>query len=153
MSAFTDIKSLANNKSQKPSWWRNQLFFYLVSNVKGVDSVMPGTAVTFGYRAEYGEKMQFWDKFPMVYIYGEDATHFWGANVHYLLPEYRFTGFVSAAPAKTLHKYLRSNVLTPLYGIENSEWQDIGLIPSEQFVMTSNGRTLDIPRTIIYKRL
>lgn len=151
MSLFTDIRDLADNKFQKESWWRSQLFFYL--NGRGVDSVMPGMAVTFRYNATTGEKMKFWDRYPMVYIIGEDATHFWGANVHYLVPGQRFQGFSPNPPQQTLHKYLRSNVLSPLYRIENSEFDDIGLIPSEEFVTTINGRDVRVPRTVIYSQL
>ena len=51
MSLFTDIRDLADNKYQKESWWRSQLFFYL--NGRGVDSVMPGMAVTFRYKGSH----------------------------------------------------------------------------------------------------
>lgn len=148
MSVFTDIKDLAGDKYQSSSWWRSQLFFYL--NGRGVDGIIPGTAVTFKYKATYGEKMRYWDKYPMVYLLGEDSAHFWGANVHYLPPEQRVAGFSPTPPAVTLHKYLRSNVLSPLYGIQNSEWNDIGLIPSEQFVTTINGRNIEIPRSAVF---
>lgn len=148
MSVFTDIRDLADGKAMAPSWWRSQLFFYL--NGRGVDSVMPGTAVTFKYDAARGDKMRYWDKYPMVYLLGEDSTHFWGANVHYLPPEQRVAGFSPTPPTVTLHKYFRSNVLSPLYGIQNSEWNDIGLIPSEQFVTTINGRNIEIPRSAVF---
>lgn len=146
MSLFEDIRDLAGGKAQASSWWRNQLFFGL----QGVDGPLTGSAATFNYRAEFGEQMEKWDKYPMVYIWGEDSTHFWGSNVHYLPPGARRAGFSIEAPPQTIHKYLRRNVLSPLLSVPESEWDDIGLIPSEQFVVTINGRDIPIPTRVIF---
>ena len=127
------------------------MFFYLAG--RGVDSPAPGLAVQFQYTAEYAEKYNFWDRYPLVYVIGESPTHFWGANVHYLPPQARVSGFTPTPPPVTLHKYLRSNVLSPYYNIENSEWADIGLIPSEEFVTTVNGRNIPVPTSAVLKRL
>jgi len=147
MSLFEDIKELSGGKPHGNVWWRNQLFWAL----EGADGPIPTTAVTFTYRAEYGEKMRFWDKYPMVYILGEGGQHFWGANVHYLQPAARSAGFSVAAPPQTIHKYLRSNVISPLKKIPESEYDDIGLLPTEQWISTINGVQVPIPSAIVYK--
>ena len=134
MSLFEDIKDLSDGKPQSPSWWRSQLFFGLQG--RGVDGPLVGSAITFQYDAEFGEKMQKWDKYPMVYILGESTHHFWGSNVHYLQPATRRIGFSPQAPPQTFHKYLRSNVLSPFYNVPETEWDDIGLDPSEQFALS-----------------
>ena len=146
MSLFEDIKDLSNGKPQSPSWWRSQLFFGLQA-----DAVpMIGTAITFQYDAKFGERMPKWDKYPLVYVTGESSNHFWGSNVLYLQPAARRAGFDVNHPPQTFHKYLRSNVQSPFYKVPESEWDDIGLIPSEQFVVTVNGRNIDIPTRIIF---
>ena len=146
MSLFEDIKDLSNGKPQSPSWWRSQLFFGLQA-----DAVpMIGTAITCQYAAKFGERMPKWDKYPLVYVTGESSNHFWGSNVHYLQPAARRAGFDVNHPPQTFHKYLRSNVQSPFYKVPESEWDDIGLIPSEQFVVTVNGRNIDIPTRIIF---
>jgi len=151
MTVYQDLRDLANYKSMAPSWWRSQLFFYLSG--RGLDSPAVGGVCTFKYTAEYAEKYQFWDKCPMVYVIGESSEHFWGANVHYLPPQARVSGFSPSPPPVTLHKYLRSNVISPYYSIENSEWADIGLIPSEEFVTTINGRNIPVPTSAVLKKL
>tara|TARA_B100000214_G_scaffold147421_1_gene105397 strand:- start:5848 stop:6294 length:447 start_codon:yes stop_codon:yes gene_type:complete len=148
MSLFEDIKELSNGKPQSPSWWRSQLFFGLQG--RGLDSPLIGAAITFQYDAKFGERMQKWDKYPLVYVTGESTNHFWGSNVHYLQPAARRAGFTPEHPPQTFHKYLRSNVLSPFYNVPESEWDDIGLIPSEQFTVTVNGRNIDIPTRIIF---
>ena len=98
------------------------------------------------------ELMKFWDKYPMVYIYGESDEHFWGANVHYMRPELRKYGFTPAAPPQTIHKYLRSNVRSSMLVVPDSEWDDIGQIPSEQFHITTFGRDTAVPTSVILKK-
>lgn len=151
MSLFEDIKSLAGTRSQKKSWWRSQLTYALDAGVPQI-----GTMVFFRYKASFGEKMQYWDKYPLVYILGEDGNHFWGSNLHYLEPgsraalgEQLFGGNINVPP-QTLHKYLRSNILSPTFVVPNSEWNDVGLIPCEQFVTTVNGRHIEVPSRIVY---
>ena len=148
MSLFEDIKDLSGGKPHGNVWWRNQLFWAL----EGADGPIPTTAVTFTYRAEYGEKMRFWDKYPMVYIYGESDEHFWGANVHYMRPELRKYGFTPAAPPQTIHKYLRTNVRSSMLVVPDSEWDDIGQIPSEQFHITTFGRDTAVPTSVLLKK-
>ena len=65
MSVFEDIRDLSDGKPQSPTWWRSQLFFGLQG--RGQDGPLVGSAITFQYDAEFGEKMQKWDKYPMVY--------------------------------------------------------------------------------------
>ena len=72
MSVFTDIQTKSQGKAQSSNWWRTQLFQALFDMGLGADGVTPGTAITFQYDPEDDNKelMKFWDKYPMVYIYG-----------------------------------------------------------------------------------
>lgn len=156
MSLFEDIKDLAGGKSQNPSWWRSQFQYGLEGLTPSAEPGSTGRMLFFTYRAEYGEKYRFWDVYPLVYILGEDSTHFWGGNLHYVEPEYRTIVGADLAsgnkivPKETLHKYLRKNVLSATYDVPSTEWPDVGLIPCEQFVTTINGRNIPIPSKHVY---
>ena len=154
MSVFTDIQTKSQGKAQSSNWWRTQLFQALFDMGLGADGVTPGTALTFKYDPEDDNKelMKFWDKYPMVYIYGESDEHFWGANVHYMRPELRKYGFTPAAPPQTIHKYLRTNVRSSMLVVPDSEWDDIGQIPSEQFHITTFGRDTAVPTSVLLKK-
>ena len=84
MSLFEDIKDLGGGGSFNKEWWRSQLIYGLQAGTPQV-----GRMVFFSYNAKYGEQMQFWDRYPLVFILGEDSTRFWGANLHYLPPSGR----------------------------------------------------------------
>ena len=152
MSLFEDIKDLGGGGSFNKEWWRSQLIYGLQAGTPQV-----GRMVFFSYNAKYGEQMQFWDRYPLVFILGEDSTRFWGANLHYLPPSGRaslgeslFQGVLDVPPV-TYHKYLRSNVQSPYFNVPNSEWSDVGLRPCEQFVTTINGRNINVPSKTVYQ--
>ena len=147
MSLFEDIKELGGGKAHANVWWRNQMFWAL----EGADGPIPTTAITFKYNAKFGEMMRFWDKYPMVYVFGEDTHHFWGSNVHYLQPAARRIGFSLESPPQTIHKYLRSQILSPVYKIPETEWDDIGYLPTEEWISTINGVNIPLPSNIVYK--
>ena len=115
MSTFTDIKAKQTGGRTK-QWWRNKLRTALNTYV----SPQVGRMVFFDYpNPKFKEKMFHWDAFPLVYIMNEDAEHFWGANLHYVMPQERVAmGEALAAGnsissdvfALTVHKYLRNRV-------------------------------------------
>jgi hypothetical protein len=105
--------------------------------------------------------MFHWDAFPLVYIMNEDAEHFWGANLHYVMPQERVAmgeallagnSISSDVFALTVHKYLRNRVRGALLDIPESDWADIGLMPLEQFYVTINGRDKPMPTQLALKR-
>ena len=64
MSIFTDIKELAEGRSQSKEWYRSQLTYGLESYSGGFE---PGDIIFFSYAAAT-EKLPFYDRFPMVRI-------------------------------------------------------------------------------------
>ena len=85
MSTFTDIKAKQTGGRTK-QWWRNKLRTALNTYV----APQVGRMVFFDYpNPKFKEKMFHWDAFPLVYIMNEDAEHFWGANLHYVMPQER----------------------------------------------------------------
>ena len=157
MSTFTDIKAKQTGGRTK-QWWRNKLRTALNTYV----APQVGRMVFFDYpNPKFKEKMFHWDAFPLVYIMNEDAEHFWGANLHYVMPQERVAmgeallagnSISSDLFALTVHKYLRNRVRGALLDIPESDWADIGLMPLEQFYVTINGRDRPMPTQLALKR-
>ena len=89
MSIFTDVKDLAEGKKQSKEWYRSQLQYGL-EPYEGTFEV--GDIIFFAYSAAT-EKLQFYDRFPMVKISDKDDPNmqFSGGNLHYLRPSARRT--------------------------------------------------------------
>ena len=89
MSIFTDVKDLAEGKKQSKEWYRSQLQYGL-EPYEGTFEV--GDIIFFAYSAAT-EKLQFYDRFPMVKISDKDDPNmqFSGGNLHYLRPTARQT--------------------------------------------------------------
>ena len=89
MSIFTDVKDLAEGKKQSKEWYRSQLQYGL-EPYEGTFEV--GDIIFFAYSAAT-EKLQFYDRFPMVKISDKDDPNmqFSGGNLHYLQPSARKT--------------------------------------------------------------
>jgi hypothetical protein len=48
-----------------------------------------GHMYIFKYHAKYAQELPYWDSFPLVFPFKEDATHFWAINLHYASPRFR----------------------------------------------------------------
>lgn len=48
-----------------------------------------GHMYLYKYHAKYADKLKYWDSFPLVFPFREDATHFWAINLHYASPRHR----------------------------------------------------------------
>lgn len=48
-----------------------------------------GKMYCFLYDAKTKDKLPYFDKFPLVFIWRANKTHFWGLNLHYLPPYFR----------------------------------------------------------------
>lgn len=51
-----------------------------------------GKMYAFLYDAKTKDDLKYWDSVPLIFPFAEDATHFWGINLHYVSPRYR--GFI-----------------------------------------------------------
>jgi hypothetical protein len=155
MTIYTDIKRSAGagfGKSQE--WFRSQF----MSRVSGhyTENPKPKQMLFFSYSAKTSEKLQYWDKYPLVYVMDIGETYFVGGNLHYIAPQFRssigkmFQSGTADFPDKMFHKYLKSNVQSPLYIIDEEEWADVGLLPIEQFVTYDRGKLRKIPSLTVW---
>jgi hypothetical protein len=52
-------------------------------------TIYPGGMFFFGYNPKFKSELPFYDNFPLVLPFSEDAKHFTGLNLHYMAPQYR----------------------------------------------------------------
>ena len=156
MSIFTDVKDLAEGKSQSKEWYRSQLQYGL-EPYEGNFNV--GDIIFFAYSAAT-EKLQFYDRFPMVQISDLDTPNmqFSGGNLHYLRPTARKTIAAQwsvgspAYPARCHHKYFMSNA-SNIKTVRRADLLDMTPLPLEQFTMRRAGMRIDVPSSFIWSRL
>ena len=156
MSIFTDVKDLAEGKSQSKEWYRSQLQYGL-EPYEGTFEV--GDVIFFAYSAAT-EKLSFYDRFPMVKISDKDDPNmqFSGGNLHYLRPSARKTIAAQwsmgspAYPARCHHKYFMSNA-TNIYTVKPIDLQDMTPLPIEQFLFNAAGRWIEVPSSHIWSRV
>lgn len=131
---------------------------WLFSKVSGhfTTSPKPGQMLFFSYNALTADTLKWFDKYPLVMVTETTENHFIGGNLHYVSPNLRkaigkqFQNGSLAYPIKMHHKYLRSNVNSPLFIIDEIEWADIGLIPTEWFVKIENGKTVKVSSSQVW---
>ena len=156
MSIFTDVKDLAEGKSQTKEWYRSQLQFGL-EPYQGTFEV--GDIIFFAYSAA-SEKLQFYDRFPMVKISDKDDPNlqFSGGNLHYLRPTARKTIAAQwsmgspAYPARCHHKYFMSNA-SNIMKVPKEYLNNYTPLPVEQFLLNAAGRYIEVPSSFIWGKL
>ena len=156
MSIFTDVKDLAEGKKQSKEWYRSQLQYGL-EPYEGTFEV--GDIIFFAYSAAT-EKLQFYDRFPMVKISDKDDPNmqFSGGNLHYLRPTARQTIAKQwsvgspAYPARCHHKYFMSSVSNPKV-VPREEFINWNPLPLEKFWIKRGGMWMDIPSSHIWSRV
>ena len=156
MSVFTDMKDLAEGKSQSKEWYRAQLM-YALEPYDG--AFAPGDIIFYRYAAAT-EKLPFYDTYPMTIISDVDYNNmqFSGGNCHYLRPSTRKSVCQSwasgsiAYPNRCYHKYFMSNA-TNIYTVKPIDLQDMTPLPVEQFVLRAAGRLVEVPSSFIWGKL
>lgn len=140
----------SGKKFRSTNWWANslmnELMKYQKKNINQLDTnfIIPGDLVFFMYSAQYPQRYEFWDRYPLSYIIEVNPRKglFLGSNLHYLNPQYRAgvaksyinkLGAVNA-PKKTLHNYLFSGVMSDFFKVPEEEWEQVSLLPTEKFV-------------------
>ncbi|MFL2865548.1 MAG: hypothetical protein ACJZ8Y_10070 [Pirellulaceae bacterium] len=156
MSVFTDIKDLAEGKSQSKEWYRSQLM-YALEPYDG--AFAPGDIIFYRYAAAT-EKLPFYDTYPMTIISDVDYSNlqFSGGNCHYLRPTTRKSVCQSwasgsiAYPTRCYHKYFMSNA-TNIMKVPKEYLNNMTPLPVEQFVLRAAGRLVEVPSSFIWGKL
>lgn len=154
MTLYEQIKKDLKGFGRSNDYYRDWLF----SKVGGhyTTEPKPGQMIFFSYFAGTANRLDWYDKYPLVMVTETTETHFMGGNLHYVSPILRksigkhFQSGGMEYPLKMHHKYLRIYVNSPLFVIDEVEWADIGLIPVEYFVKVENGRTVKVSSSQVW---
>jgi len=150
---YNQIKSELKGFGKPNEYYRDWLF----GKVSGHYTLepKPGQMLFFSYYATTN-RLEYFDKYPLVMVVETMPDHFVGGNLHYISPNLRpsfgkaFKNGDMEFPIKMYHKYLKVNVNSPLFVIDESEWADIGLIPVEQFVNTQSGKSINVSSSRVW---
>jgi hypothetical protein len=151
MSIFSIIKEAVGNEPKSFGWYRDNvkvlfkmsdLYADLVEQEETLNPI-PGQLYMFEYKAIYAERLNFYDRFPLVYITG-GGDPFRGINLHYLALRPRLNlvlnlenGVIAGVPKRAYHNYLTRGLETPLYLINSDDYRTAAFLPVEDFGGTS----------------
>ena len=159
--------------TESMEWWYNSIQQF--QNNKTFDArqynrmhkrfIGPGALITYKYQAKGASKLPFWDKSPIVILFGETPRHFIGLNLHYINPKQRPTilkmiiklnklrikndrrfhleynqlkAFIVRLNMKiAIRKYIKGRMSKVVY-IRPHDWKYAANLPSEKFVF--NGK-------------
>jgi hypothetical protein len=135
------ITKNASGSKKSRDWYANELMNEL-SQYGETRFPKIGELCFFYYSAKWADKYPWWDRRPLVYIMDIQEDRLFGANLHYLNPDYRDAVAGSLInkkgaylPEKTIHSYLFSGLgdifIVPF---NSKEWAEISLLPTEYFV-------------------
>jgi hypothetical protein len=153
---YEQIKLKTEGRRKSKNWYRSQLF----SSLDPIDEYpQVGRMYFFSYGAKFGDELEYWDRYPLVYVTSVSYTtgHFTGGNLHYVRPVLRVTlgkMFQSGTedyPPRMHHKYIIDNT-SGLFSVPEPEWGDIGKLPVEEFVTNVNGKYMTLPSSFVWSR-
>lgn len=92
---FKDIKNNPKyNPNNSVAWFRKnvtntlnnmgQMQFMGSMQAHQTNNIVPGRMYFYGYDPKYKDELPYYDKFPLLLPFDQDATHFMGLNLHYL---------------------------------------------------------------------
>lgn len=133
---------------------------------KNVNRIVPGEMYLFMYDAKHAETLPYYDMFPLVFPFRKMKDGFIGLNMHYLPYQMRVqlldrlmefstnklmnentrlkyswstinaaSRFANAVPC--VHRYLLTQIQSPLKKIDAQDWATALMLPVERFVGSS----------------
>ena len=109
-----------------------------------------GRLFLFDYDPLYATKMDYYDKFPLVYVFKYMPDGFYGINLHYL-PYKRRLLFIQelkkgkvVALKSCIHKYLTKYKKSILLEVAEEDWETAIYLPVDEFVTNVVG--IEVPR-------
>ena len=118
---------------------------------------MPGKMLLFQYGAKTAEKLNFYDRQPLVVVSAVQGNTFWGVNLHYTKPENRagILRYIDAGEdlrvIRGYHKYLKSYVDSLFLDINMQEWEKAIQLPIQDFVRDLGGITMSVSSSRVYR--
>jgi len=120
--------------------------------------VYQGHLIFFNYKAET-ESLPYYDKFPLVYVLSVAGKYFYGANLHYVMPQKRLkiiqkilNGRVDI-PKKIIHKYLNERCESFFLDLAKVEWETAVLLPVEDFVLMRGGGKFPYDKELVWEEM
>lgn len=118
---------------------------------------IPGNLCFFRYRAKTARQLPYYDRYPLCYILKNGNGYFYGINLHYFSPTSRLGIGIELVEKqvptlpKGVHKYLISELRSPLLGLAQEEWETASLLPVEEFVRNLGGVEIPVKPNIVYR--
>ena len=179
---FEQVKEKASSKEQTSAWYRKQVRI-IAKNYTDVEklirednqesltednfqdtnrvrnNVREGHLYLFEYKATK-KYLPYYDQFPLVYVTKRSSSNdFFGTNLHYINPKYRYTVIKNLiendtlnVPKITFHKYLDSNVLGRFLDLGKDEWYTAIYLPIDNFIRDKNGRKLPVRKDTVWNK-
>lgn len=133
---------------------------------RNVSRIVPGELYLFAYDAKHADTLPYFDMFPMVFPFRKMPDGFMGINLHYLPYKLRIDLLDKLMDFKTnklmnentrikmswatvqsasrysnaipcVHRYLNSQIKSPLKRIDAADWTTALMLPVERFVGAS----------------
>lgn len=163
MSISDEILKSASKKNKSADWYVNELMNKLSQvqkpdiNESDTRGLSVGSLYFFQYIAQYSNKLPFWDRNPLVYVFEIQNDHFIGCNLHYINKSYRDSVAKSLinkretvnVPRTSIHRYLFSGVVSSFLKVPKEEWVSISLLPTEKF---TDGRGQSFPKHKVWSK-
>ena len=118
---------------------------------------IPGRLTFFRYKAKTARQLLYYDRYPLCYILKNGNGFFYGINLHYFNPRGRL-GIATELKErvvpqlqKGVHKYLISELQSPILGLAISEWETATLLPVEEFVRNLGGVEIPINPNLVWR--
>ena len=173
---FQKVKDAIGDEKRSSTWYRNKVRQFAVAGGYGInpdklilderrDRTKPkdqedpeelrkytrkGRIFLFDYNPLYAPKMDYYDKFPLVYVIKYLPDGFYGINLHYL-PYKRRLLFINAlkenkviALKSCIHRYLTKYKESILFEVAEEDWETAIYLPVDEFVTNVAG--IEVPR-------
>ena len=147
MSVFSLVQEATGDEPRSYEWYRNTVrtifkqsdLFADLAELEETLVPSPGSLYLFEYRAVYAERLNFYDRFPLVYV-TQGGLQFKGYNLHYLnLRDRLYTstvlqsGVLPKIDKRAFHSYLTEGLETPMFVINSDDYKTASFLPVEDF--------------------
>jgi len=136
---------------------------------RNVATIVPGSLYLFAYDAKHQDTLPYWDMFPLVFPFRKLQDGFIGLNMHYLPYAMRMQLLDRLMDFKTnkmmnentrlkyswatiggmsrfklagscVHRYLSSQIQSPMKKIDSADWGTAMMLPVERFVGSTKNK-------------
>ena len=147
MSVFSIVQEAAGDEPRSYEWYRKTVRTVfkqsdLFADLTELEETMvpsPGSLYLFEYKAVYAERLNFYDRFPLVYVI-QGGLQFKGYNLHYLSLRKRLeavalleSGTLPMIDMNAYHSYLTVGLETPMFLINSADYKTAAFLPVEDF--------------------